>query len=58
MNADEKNLMTLYKEDLIEVNDKSMKVAMQIRSHNLRQPRYETRSHRKSDHDDDDDDEV
>lgn len=52
-NANEKTLMALYMEDVIEINDELMKVAMQIRSPEMRKPRHETGSHDEVDHDKD-----
>ncbi|KAL9626732.1 MAG: hypothetical protein Q9204_007079 [Flavoplaca sp. TL-2023a] len=37
---DEHGLMTMYMEDMIEINDQLMKTAMQIRSPHMRKPRH------------------
>ena len=42
--ADEKDLMGLYIDDMIEINDELIKIAMQIRNPRLRKPRYKTNS--------------
>ena len=40
--ADEEDLMTMYTDDVIEINDELMKIAMQIRSPNSRKPRHKS----------------
>ena len=52
--VDEEDLMTMYTDDVIEINDELMKIAMQIRSPNSRQPRHKTYSSGKIDHDEQD----
>ncbi|KAI4095891.1 MAG: hypothetical protein LQ339_007129 [Xanthoria mediterranea] len=49
--VDEEDLMTMYTDDVIEINDELMKIAMQIRSPNSRQPRHKNYSSGKIDHD-------
>ncbi|KAI4143649.1 MAG: hypothetical protein LQ341_002861 [Variospora aurantia] len=49
--ADEENLMDLYMEDVIEINDELMKIAMQIRSPHLRKPRHNLNPHGEAEHD-------
>ncbi|KAL8755008.1 MAG: hypothetical protein Q9199_003938 [Rusavskia elegans] len=41
-NVDEENLTTMYMDDVIEINDELMKIAMQIRSPSSRKPRHKT----------------
>lgn len=53
-NADDNNLMNLYMDDVIEINDELIKIAMQIRSPHLRKPCYKTHSHAEAEHDDQD----
>ena len=50
----EEDLMTMYTDDVIEINDELMKIAMQIRSPNSRQPRHKSYSSGKIDHDEQD----
>ncbi|KAL8999385.1 MAG: hypothetical protein Q9188_005899 [Gyalolechia gomerana] len=50
--VDEKDLMTLYIEDVDEINDELIKVAMQIQSPSLRRSYYETHLHGEDDHED------
>ncbi|KAL8856758.1 MAG: hypothetical protein Q9178_006595 [Gyalolechia marmorata] len=53
-NADETNLMNLYMDDVIEINDELIKIAMQIRSPYSRKPRYKLHPHGGGEHDDQD----
>ncbi|KAL8922164.1 MAG: hypothetical protein Q9208_005359 [Pyrenodesmia sp. 3 TL-2023] len=52
--TDENNLMNLYMDDVMEINDELVKIAMQIRNPRARRPRYKTHSHGEAEHDDQD----
>ncbi|KAL8924561.1 MAG: hypothetical protein Q9172_002645 [Xanthocarpia lactea] len=53
-NADEIDLMNLYMDDVIEINDELIKIAMQIRSPYSRKPYYKLHPHGEGKHDDQD----
>ena len=52
--VDEEDLMTMYTDDVIEINDELMKIAMQIRSPNSRKPRHKTYPSGETNHDEQD----